>query len=603
MDALDVGLARLNDFQREILADCLLKGSGGLSLPMGSGKTLLSIVLGLSQTTACDDFESVTLAIVSKTLLASWDVEIRKFFTVSSEFFVADATEGSQEEIDDGGEDEGEGEDEELVPELEPEIPHPSETSVLKYQIVHQSVCDLDTWNLASGTRLVITTADVLAKAYKDQRVQAKLITQIPNSRIGFMNSYQGPGDKTPFMPLQTRGQGVFHSQKWGCLLVDEAQQFTNIETLKCQAIASICANNRWLLSGTLFNEPTPERILGYHVMLDYPDTPRTIPETKSLMYTREFKGLNRTLVHRATNLAFTTPPRIREHIITHEFSIEETKIYLMMKEILVKIKKLAQEAGLLGNAQEQRLFNSYKLVMIMYLRQSLICPLIPITSVVIDASNATSRSELSGMIRTEIDNLEIDQWLNNHESVKSTRIKAVLGVIDKHVHEKVVVFTCFTSFVDIIRYFLPKTRPVFTMDASLSINGRGDLLKEFQESANGILLLTYQLGAEGLNLQFASTVLLVDFWWNAAKTQQAIARIFRFGQISEEINVYFFSANTGIEEILFKKQRAKLSILEDLKTGGTRTKVPKLNLNQIIRMIEMSDNRRLLEGIYRTSG
>lgn len=111
-------------------------------------------------------------------------------------------------------------------------------------------------------------------------------------------------------------------------------------------------------------------------------------------------------------------------------------------------------------------------------------------------------------------------------------------------------------------------------------------------------MLATYQLGAEGLNLQFASTMLLVDFWWNVAKTQQAIGRIFRPGQTSKEINVYLFTSNTGIEKILFSKQKAKIEILNELKTGNIKTKIPSINVDEMIKLIELEDNKELLKKI-----
>ena len=119
-----------------------------------------------------------------------------------------------------------------------------------------------------------------------------------------------------------------------------------------------------------------------------------------------------------------------------------------------------------------------------------------------------------------------------------------------------------------------------------------------FKKSKRGILLLTYQLGAEGLNLQFASTVLIVDFWWNASKEQQAIGRIFRYGQISDKINVYFFTANTGIENILFKKQHSKLQVLNELKTGKVETKIPTIKMDEIIKLISLSDNEDSLKEV-----
>ena len=41
------GYNKLNEFQKNIFEECLQRNSGGLSLPMGSGKTLISLVLSL----------------------------------------------------------------------------------------------------------------------------------------------------------------------------------------------------------------------------------------------------------------------------------------------------------------------------------------------------------------------------------------------------------------------------------------------------------------------------------------------------------------------------------------------------------------------------
>jgi SNF2 family DNA or RNA helicase len=126
----------------------------------------------------------------------------------------------------------------------------------------------------------------------------------------------------------------------------------------------------------------------------------------------------------------------------------------------------------------------------------------------------------------------------------------------------------------------------------------RGNLIQEFSRSSNGLLLMTYDLGSTGLNLQFATTVFLTDFWWNASKTQQAIGRIFRYGQLADQVNVVFFSSNTAIEKIIFEKQNAKIHIINELMTGKQKTKVPIIKMDQIIRMIELEDNKKLLQNI-----
>lgn len=542
-------LKKLNPFQLDIFMECINRGSGGLSLPLGTGKTLLSLVLSLYFTR---ETVKPVLIVVSKSLMGSWTTEIKKFFG-----------------------------------------------DLLKYEIMHQSDIkgNLGTWKMKSDTNIVLTTIDMLAKCYVDNVVADRFIDQKYDPKLrAHISNYRVP-DK-PFLN-HVCGGGIFFSEEWGCLIVDEVQKYTNIDTNWCQALGAVCSKHRWLLSGTIFDEPKINRLLGYFIILNAPNKPRNLPDMQKLVTSDDFKGLNETLIHRAKNEAFI-PPKVNEVIIAHKLTKEEEKVYTMMRQILIEVKKRAEVAKLCQNEEELRKFNSYKLVMIMYLRQSLICPLIPISSIAIEASNLSTRSELSTIIMDELNKLGLKNWLNNEESIKSSRLNEVFKCINKH-NEKVIVFSCFKSFMDIGEYLIKKEikdRPLFRMTATMSSKERSKLISNFEKSTNGILLLTYQLGAEGLNLQFASTVLLVDFWWNASKEAQAIGRIFRFGQVSDKINVYFFTANTGIEKILFTKQEAKLQMLNELRTGKMKTGIPLIKLDEVIKLIEISDNEKLLKKI-----
>ena len=123
-----------------------------------------------------------------------------------------------------------------------------------------------------------------------------------------------------------------------------------------------------------------------------------------------------------------------------------------------------------------------------------------------------------------------------------------------------------------------------------MSHTRRGNVLEEFSKSKNGVLLLTYSLGSDGLNLQCANTVLIVDFWWNSGKTNQSVARVDRFGQLSEEINIYYFTSNTGIEKALFEKHLDKKKIGEELIIGHQMSEVSTMSMNDILRIIDKDD-------------
>jgi superfamily II DNA or RNA helicase len=59
IETIEIGKKHLSDFQKEILNECLVKKSGGLSLTMGSGKTITSLAMA-------SQFDNSTLIITTK---------------------------------------------------------------------------------------------------------------------------------------------------------------------------------------------------------------------------------------------------------------------------------------------------------------------------------------------------------------------------------------------------------------------------------------------------------------------------------------------------------------------------------------------------------
>lgn len=541
-----IGDKQLNSFQKPILQECMDKKSGALSLPLGCGKTLTSLVLSFYLTQ--NNLKPI-LVVCSKTLIPSWEQEIKKFF-------------GKK----------------------------------VKYRVIHPETYNISEWKIKKEVQIYITTADTVAKVYKNQFISKLFISQTKLNRGVFVNDYNIP--HKPYLNHDI-GPGLFYSTDWGCLIIDEAQLYTNIKTNKCQALSALYSKRRWLLSGTLFDEPQAERILGYHILLNAPNQPRNLPDTKKLLKSNHFVGLNQYLVKRDTNLAFI-PPKVVDKIITHPLTKEEEKIYLLMKDILVAVKEKAKQAKLLGNVQEHKKFSSYVLVMVMYLRQALICPIIPLTSIMMEAVNIEKKSALAVIIKNEVKKLHIDKYLDDQSSIESSRIKQVVAYIHKHSNENIIIFSCYASFIQLLHYVLkPIQRELFVMNKKLSIKQRRELIDTFSKTNNGVLLMTYKLGSVGLNLQKASVVMLVDQHWNKNLQCQSIGRLFRYGQINNVIYIYFFSSNTGIEKIIFEKQYAKDMIINELQTGSSKLKVPKLNMKEVIQMIEMNDNKKILQDIY----
>jgi SNF2 family DNA or RNA helicase len=275
----------------------------------------------------------------------------------------------------------------------------------------------------------------------------------------------------------------------------------------------------------------------------------------------------------------------------------------MSMKNIIGVVQKKVREFKILGDTVNSRKFSTYLLAMITYLRQCIVCSIIPIASIAIDMTDFKGRSELSKMLNDEIDKLNLKKWLDNIESVKSTRFKKTLDIIDKHSNENIVIFTCFRTCLEVFETFLPKDRNIYTISSNMTSKKRSTTLEEFgKPNKNGlgnILLLTYDIGAEGLNLQqISNTVLLLDFFWNDGKTSQAVARVLRYGQKSEEVNIYYMTSNSAVENAIFEKQNLKLQIISELETGKQKTTIKKMRVQDIIKIINTEDNINVIKKI-----
>lgn len=550
-ELLDIGESVLLEKQIPIVEECMLYNSVGLSLPMGWGKTIISIVVGLKRKIQLQTKEPI-LATVSKSLVPVWTVEISKFF-------------GSK----------------------------------LIYQIMN---VDSKNFVLNEDTVLVLVTPDIISKYYKENMISEQFITKEkyidPVVRFPLVkNVYNIPSN--PYLKIATGGS-IIYQKKWACLIIDEAHEYTKISTMRCQAICSICSKYRYLLSGTMFNEPDYERILGYYLMLNWPGFPRDLPEAIKYLKSYSYRGTQETIIER--DKIELTDVKINKHIVKHDLTEQEGQIYISMRKTLNILREYCRRTM---NKEDRKKFSTYILAMITYIRQSVVVPILPIANITLQMSELNEiRSELSVLLMDQFNKLNLQSFLNDESSAKSSRIKEILKIFSKHNKptDKIIIFSCFCTSLDMIQYYTNEEIPIdiYRLNSTQSIMARDKLISDFQKSTeNSVLFGTYDLMSNGFNLQSANVVILVDYWWNDSKTQQAIARSIRQGQTSKEVDIYFFVSNTGVEKALFAKQQDKLILLDEIKRGKIKHSVKTLKMEEILKLIDSNENYDFLSKSY----
>merc|ERR1719281_936585 len=93
-----------------------------------------------------------------------------------------------------------------------------------------------------------------------------------------------------------------------------------------------------------------------------------------------------------------------------------------------------------------------------------------------------------------------------------------------------------------------------------MTMQARTDALVAFNTDPTlKVILISLKAGGEGLNLQIANHVFLLDPWWNPACEMQAIQRAHRIGQTREVRAIRFITQGTIEEKIVALQEKKQL--------------------------------------------
>ena len=172
-----------------------------------------------------------------------------------------------------------------------------------------------------------------------------------------------------------------------------------------------------------------------------------------------------------------------------------------------------------------------------------------------------------------------------------SSRVRAICeraaAIVDdpQQRHVRVVVFSKFKGFLDILEVFL-QARDIASLryDGSLSRRQRERVLDRFRSTTTTtttttrsasttlsprFLLATVTAGGVGLNLNVAQQVWLVDHHFNPAVELQAIDRVHRIGQ-TRNVTIVTFHTPCSTDDWILELQAAKRTVIDRVLSSAT---------------------------------
>ena len=129
----------------------------------------------------------------------------------------------------------------------------------------------------------------------------------------------------------------------------------------------------------------------------------------------------------------------------------------------------------------------------------------------------------------------------------------------------KVVVFSFFRRTLEYLARALTERRITNRMmHGRVPVLDRDLIVEEFLERSDVRVLLTSDVGGEGIDLQRASVLVNYDLPWNPMVVEQRIGRIDRIGQLASQIVIMNLVVEGSIEERILERLLKKIGIFEE---------------------------------------
>jgi SNF2 family DNA or RNA helicase len=345
---------------------------------------------------------------------------------------------------------------------------------------------------------------------------------------------------------LIRRDADIYRRFEFDTVILDEAQHIKNRQSQNAQAVKSIRARHRLVLTGT----PLENSVLDLWSIFDflmpgYLGTAADFRERYELPIVRErsrptqdrlARRLQPFLLRRLKrDVASDLPSRI-EQVSMCELTDDQRSIY---QDILAATRR-----ELIDTGSPQNLASSRMLVLTGLLRLRQICcdPRLLDLASQTPAIHSGGSPPLSGKL--ELFGELLDEVLDGGH--------------------RVLVFSQFTRMLGLLRDELSnRDIPCCYLDGATK--DRAEVVSRFQGDAGiPVFLISLKAGGVGLNLTGADTVIHFDPWWNPAVEAQATDRAHRIGQ-TRVVTSYKLITRGTVEEKILNLQARKLGLFEGL--------------------------------------
>ena len=156
-----------------------------------------------------------------------------------------------------------------------------------------------------------------------------------------------------------------------------------------------------------------------------------------------------------------------------------------------------------------------------------------------------------------------LNKGVDEYSDKKDAKFETLLRIIKEvfaNGTKKIVVFALFRCTLKYLQIRLQKAG-YNSLIIHGQIHNRAEVLHQFKKTENIHILLSSEVGSEGLDMQFCNSMVNYDLPWNPMVVEQRIGRIDRFGQKSPVVNIYNIIVANSIQEEIYLRLLERIGI------------------------------------------
>ena len=373
-------------------------------------------------------------------------------------------------------------------------------------------------------------------------------------------------------------------AREWELLIVDEAHELRNADSLRTRLVYTIRALNRVYLTATpvqnsgydMYNLITSLRPGFLNVRQWFTDQymldERSVCR-KEVLQSRLSEVMTRNRRQDVSQGGFSTrlPPQT---VWVESWTQKEASVYEDLLDMLrgTYRRNLGAATAVARPSGLEQHVSQFVLVSMLVLREMASHP-----SAALKTLNTALRARLEDLAlalgdRSGLDNL--DRFIEKHsQDLEDEYAHAKSKLLIDHLlslfqqSRSVLVYVVFRETLNTLSKLIEARFP----DVEL-IKYHGELSKAEKElrvqhfkKSEKACFLSMDSGGQGLNLQAADTVINYDYPWNPMKVEQRIGRIDRYGQKSDTINIINLITRGTIEVYVYNTLQTKIEVFRNV--------------------------------------